>query len=366
MSKKTFLFSFIVFSLCNNIYSRGTSSAVIVDVYGGLGFVNPADINAKIIDPDYGLASFFEATSSAKWAKNFGAFVGYQFNYRYSVGLLFDYAKVTSYLMEESDTAYAAKFPTSPSLNVYAYEFNSGGSAFSLGPAFNMVLYSRGRLAFGAGLGILYAPSVSYYEDIAAWTSSADTTADPDELNTIEGKGSAFGFLFNISGMYYFTDYFGTALNVGYRYLKASSLKDLDGNEIAFSFPDGSTDDSAAPMSMALSGIYFGLSLKLEFNFSGGKSDDSWSQSSEEGFHDELNTDWAPVEAAPSVNDLIELKSQARKKYQNANSAGDSAMANRYRRLYNIVDRIEKSEWDTLSNSAKKEKIEKIKRILGP
>lgn len=368
--KKTILLVFILSLFSLPVWGRGTSSAIIGNAYFGLGYINPSDINDNIIgggDEFPGIQDFLEDAGTVKWAKNFGVMLGYQFKYRFTAGLLFDYSRFGSNILYDDSTAAVAAYTgaSATTVNAYYYNYLANSSAFGIGPAFYYNFYSRGKLSFSAGLSFVYLLKSSYSQSISYSTS---TTVTEDNITTSLIEGSGKGYALNVSFpiTYYFTNYLGASLELGYKIMKAGSFTDVDGNDVNFTYLNGTTDDPAMPISMKYSGLYFLLSLKFDMNIgSSYDSSESTNRVSEDksSFDNELNTNWEPEVAVPSIDELRDLKIQARGKYQKVQNS-DATKANRYKRLYDIIDRVEKGEWDRLSPEGKREKIDKIKRIL--
>ncbi len=366
-------------------YARGTSQAVLINPYFGLGYVNPGDINDKITYDTVGIQNFIDDASTIHWAKNIGAFLGYRFSHRFNVGLVFDYASLGKFISQESNTAFPIFHPsqngsTTPMTAKY-YEFNTSSSAFSIGPAFYYTLYNRGKLSIDTGLGILYAMRVRYLEDITYGDSATDLNLNklPNLHQTI-ASGTGFGFMLNVSTAYYITNYLGVGLDLGYRYLKVGSLTDANGNEVIFEYPNGSTDNPPSNMSLNFSGIYFGLSLKFDINIDSDSSqsskddnstvkDNKW-ETEDEKQPEELNTNWdspAPVSTGPTTEDLRDLKKQIQRKWnkmQSEKTPEAQKKAERYRKLYDVTGKLEK-DWSQFTPESRRDKMEKIKTILA-
>jgi hypothetical protein len=362
-----------------SLYARGTAEAIIVNPYFDFGYVNPADINDKITMDPGGVATFVPDAGTLHWAKNIGAFVGYKFNHRFTVGLIFDRIAYATVIMAENSSGFSVWHPSQTTKNTAItgakfYEFSTGGSAFSFGPAFYYNVYSGGKLAFDAGLGVLYGKA-SYYEDASYSLVSSSSGV---KTASITGSGSAFGFQLNTSTTYYFTNYLGMSLDLGYRYLKCSSLTDPNGTPLKFQFNNGQTD--ATNMSIDFSGIYFGFGLKIDFNIAGSGAAPSVIDSKpteEQSLNDkpaagsEMSSSWetspAPTEEGPKVEEIRELKKQVQRKYNEAKTSSDldaQAKAERYQKLYDITNRLEK-DWDQFSAKSRKDRIEKIKLIMS-
>jgi len=357
-----------------SLYARGTAQAIVVNPYFGFGYVNPADINDKITMSPGGVQTAVPDAGSIHWAKDIGAFIGYRFNHRFNVGLIFD-RTIYGTLASRSDSAgFPVWHPSSQAEITGAkfYEFSSGANAFAFGPAFYYTVYSGGKLTFDAGLGILYAKT-NYYEDASYSMTSSSSGV---QVASLTGSGSAFGFLLNTSTTYYFTNYLGLAFDLGYRYLKCGSLTDVNGNTMKFQFNNGTVDTTN--MTVDFSGLYFGFGLKIDFNIAGSGTVAESKPAEEQNWNDkpaagsELNTNWenapAPTtEEGPTLEDIRGLKKQVQRKYNEIKTSGApdaQVKAERYQKLYDITNRLEK-DWDQFNPKSRKDKIEKIKLILS-
>jgi len=383
--KKIILLVFLVLA-CSNAGARGTSQAVLINPYFGLGYINPTDINDKITYPTLGIENFVTDASTLKWAKNFGGFLGYRFSQRFNVGLVLDYTSTGKFISKEDTTAFNIYHPSqngslTPMTAKY-YEFNTSCKAFSIGPALYYTIYNSGKLSLDTGLGVLYAMKVNYFEDMTYGNSSSDPALDQaPNLHQVIGSGSGFGFMFNVTTAYYLTNYMGVGLDFGYRYLKVGTLKDASGNVITFGYPNGGVDNPPKNMTVNFSGVYFGLSLKFDINIedSAGStlgeetpSSDAnkWSPEAEDKEPVELNTNWdtQPVPATgPTADEMNDLKKQIQRKWNRAKEGktpDDQKKAERYRKLYDISTKLEK-DWGQFTPESRKDKIEKIKTILS-
>ena len=357
-----------------NLHARGTSQAIVVNPYFSLGYVNPADINDKITMDPGGVQTFVTDAGTIRWGKSLGAFLGYRFSHRFNVGFVLDRVSYGTLASLEDTTSFKVWHPSSRTqINAKFYEFNSGASAFSFGPAFYYTIYSGGRLTFDTGLGVLYAKT-KYYEDASY---SATSSSSGVKTSSLAGSGSAFGFMINTSTTYYFTNYLGVAFDLGFRYLKCNSLTDdTTGEEMKFRFNNGTYDPSN--MTIDFSGLYFGLGIKIDFNISGSKDaakpeEQNWNENpAKEANPQELNTTWGesaplPLEEGPSVEEIRVIKKQVQRKYNEAKTSGApdaQAKTERYQKLYDIVNRLER-DWDQFSPKSRKDKVEKIKLILS-
>ncbi len=369
--------TFIVFcSLCVSfgLDARGTSQAIIVNPYFDFGYVNPADINDKITMDPGGIQTFVPDAGTIHWTKNFGAFLGYRFNHRFVVGLILDRASYGTVASRSDSAGFSVWHPSSTAqvTGVKFYEFSSGASAFAVGPAFYYNIYSGGKLAFDAGVGVLYGKT-SYYEDASYSKTSSSSGVQTASLS---GNGSAFGFQLNTSTTFYFTNYLGVAFDLGYRYLKCGGLTDANGNEMKFQFNNGTVDTSN--MTIDFSGLYFGFGVKIDFNIGGSAAKAEESKPAEEqSWNDkptagsELNTSWenapVPTEEGATLEDIRELKKQVQRKYNEVKTSGApdaQVKTERYQKLYDITNRLER-DWDQFSPKSRKDKIEKIKLILS-
>ena len=382
--KKTILLAFL-FCFASSVYSRGTSQAIVVNPYFGLGYINPSDINDKITYDTVGIQNFITDASTIHWAKNIGAFAGYRFSHRFHVGLVFDYATTGKFISQESTTAFPIFHPTqngsTTPMSAKYYEFNTSYNAFSMGPAFYYSIYNSGKIAIDAGLGLLYAMKVKYAEDI----TYGDSSSDPDlnklpNLHQVIATGKGFGFMLNASASYYLTNYMGIGLDFGYRYLNIGTLKDADGNVVPFEYPNGAQDNPPANMKVGFSGMYFGLSLKFDINIEGSSAstedksipseDAKWSTEPTTAQPEELNTSWdtpAAQASGPAIEDLRDLKKQIQRKWNRAQEEKTpeaQKKSDRYRRLYDISTKLEK-DWGQFTPESRRDKIEKIKTILS-
>jgi hypothetical protein len=383
--KKTFILVLFFISLFS-VHARGTSQAVLINPYFSLGYVNPSDINDKITTETVGIQNFIDDASTIHWAKNIGAMLGYRFNHRFNVGLLFDYTSAGKFISQESSTAFPIYHPSRNGsltpLSAKYYEFNTSYSAFSIGPAFYYTIYNSGKLALDAGLGILYAMKVRYLEDITYGNSASDPNLNKAPyLHQYDASGSGFGFLFNVSAAYYLTNYMGIGLDVGYRYLKCGSLTDANGTTVPFEFPNGSTDSPPTNMSVSFSGIYFGLSLKFDINLDSSSDTEKVSSETKDEAKDkwntepqaeEFNTSWdsapvTPVQSGPSIDELKDVKKQIQRKWnamQESKTPEAQTRAERYRKLYDITNKLEK-DWGQFTPDSRRDKLDKIKTILS-
>jgi len=383
--KKLFLILSLLLLSAAPLFARGSAQAILVDPYFHLGYTSPADVNDKITLNPGGIQTWVPDAGPIHWGKNFGAFLGYRFKHRFNVGLLFDYTSMGTFISREDAAGFNIYHPSSVTeIPAKYYEYNTSMSAFAIGPAFYYTVYDGGKLTLDLGLGILYALKVHYAEDVT-YTNSALMSSDPalnsaPNLVQTTGNGKAFGFQLALSTAYYFTNYLGASFDLGYRYLKCNSLTDAAGNPVYFTYNNG-TNDLPNPLNMTIdfSGFYFGLGLRVEFDFGGSgapapekatAADNSWKEN-KAVTPAELNTSWeeaaVPAEPAPSIDELRTLKKQVQRKYNEVKTSGApgaSKKAERYRKLYDINTKVEK-DWDKLSPAAKRDKIEKIKLILS-
>ncbi|MFH1224007.1 MAG: hypothetical protein V1647_06675, partial [Pseudomonadota bacterium] len=313
------------------------------------------------------------------WAKSMGAFLGYRFKHRFNVGLMVDYTSLGTAMSRQDSAGFTIYHPSSTTaLTARYYEFSTNAHALTLAPTFYYTIYNGGRITIDAGLGVLYAPKVSYSQYAAYSTTLTSTVVE----NTISGSGGAFGFQLAASTAYYFTNYLGISFDMSYKYLNASSFTDANGNPVYFTYNNGQTDTPPANMTTNFSGIYFGLGMRFEFDINASAAapapekteaaaDNSW----KENKAPELNTAWeeapvaaaAPADAGPKIDDLREIKKQIQRKYNDVKTSGtpDAAQkSERYKKLYNISSKLEK-DWDQFTPAARKDKLEKIRTILA-
>ena len=374
--KKTTLALILCLLASFNLYARGTSRAILVDPYFGFGYVSPGDINEKITMTPGGVQTFVPDAGAIHWGKNMGAFLGFRFNHRYNIGLVMDYVSYSKLISQEDSAGFAIWHPSSTTQisGVKYYEFSTGASAFSFGPAFYYTIFSGGKLTFDAGVGVLYAKT-KYNQSATYGSSSSDTALDTTHLATLSGSGSAFGFTLNTSTAYYLTNYIGLAFNLGYRYLKCSSLTDADGNEMKFQFNNGTYDTTN--MTVDFSGIYFNFGIKVDFNISNSTDEAETKPAEEQNAWNEkpagseVNAGWEPnplpTEEGPTLDDIRNVKKQVQRKYNEAktsNAPDAQVKTERYQKLYDITNRLER-DWDQFSPKSRRDKIEKIKLILS-
>ncbi|MEI6092731.1 MAG: hypothetical protein WCQ47_03505, partial [bacterium] len=269
---KTIILAFLTIGLSSSVFARGSSSSVFVDPYfsmGALSLGGPSDINYKILD----IGNDITGASKISWGRSFGAFMGYRFKHRYNVGLIIDYTTAKTIFSEEGATAFSFYFDSESIKTGKYYEFSGGFSGLAFGPAFYYTVYNGGKFNFDLGLGILYATKVSYFEDKTYSTiGSTDTAGLTQHAKSISGTGKGFGFLLGTSSAYYFTDYMGISFDLAYKYLKSNSLTDANGTVIDYIDAKGVKDSPSIPLSVNLSGLYFGLSLKVEFDIASSSS----------------------------------------------------------------------------------------------
>jgi hypothetical protein len=378
--KKKIILAVLAVGISTSVFARGTSSAVFINPYfdmGALGIGGSSDLNEKVAD----IQTFIPEASGAGFAKSFGVMMGYRFKHRYNIGLIFDYTKAGTFFSREDTTAFSIYNGSTAARSARYYEFNGGFSGTTIGPAFYYTVYNGGKLTLDVGLGILYALKINYFED-STWsaTSSEDTAGLTNNLRSVSGSGKGFGFLLGTSTSYYFTNYLGLSFDLAYKYLKAGSITDADGNEINFTWADGTTDPTPIPLSVNLSGLYFGLSLKIEFDLGSGTPAPQAS-SAEEGYApesseqaQEVSSSWedtpvaAPMtEAGPTIEELRDIKKQVQRKWNDLRSdttVDAQKKADRYGRLYDIVTKFEK-DWDQFSPQSRAGKMEKIRLILS-
>lgn len=372
MNKKIIL-AFLAVGLSSSVFARGTSSSIFVAPYfgmGALGLGGSSDINDKIAD----IGTDIPNASKISWSKNFGAFMGYRFKHRYNVGLIIDYTSASKSFSEEDTAAFSFYYGTTTKVSGKYYEFSGGFSGTAFGPAFYYTIYNGGKLTFDLGLGILYAMKVNYFEDKSYSTiGSTDTAGLAQNAKSVSGSGKGFGFLLGTSTAYYFTNYMGIAFDLAYKYLKSSSITDANGNELYFTWADGTTDPTPVPLSVNLSGLYFGLSLKIEFDLSSSSSSvKSESKTTTETSDSGAGWEDTPVSApdggeGPSIEELRDIKKQVQRKWndlRNDTSTDAQKTADRYRRLYDVVTKLEK-DWDQFTPQSKAAKVEKIKAIIN-
>lgn len=368
---------FIILIICfmsSSLFSRGSDSTFTFFPYFNMGYVGLTDVNDSIYSAatENGLDP-----SEIHLIMSFGGFFGYRFNHRYNVGLVFDYNRGSSYMFRQEESAFNIVHPEAGNTTGLMYEYATGFSTIGLGPAFYFTILNYGKLSLDAFLSILYILKVSYYAD----TTFGDTEADLNNANNlyqVSGSGSTYAIGFGVSGVYYFTNYLGASLDLGYRLYGKATLKDSNGNVVPFIYADGTADGN---LGINLSGFYFGVAVRGEFDFSGSSSysrpkpkekEDTWEA---EPFYEEESVDWeeettAPViknVEGPSLSELEGLKKEAKDKwYQNRSLKTPDAQqkAIRYERLYDIINRLEK-DWNHFTPDSRKEKISKIKNILN-
>ncbi len=378
MNKKIIFVVLFSLFLSSSAFARGSASAILVDPYFGLGALSlggSSDINDKISD----IATFIPGASKITWAKNFGVSMGYRFKHRYSVVLLIDYSTASTFFSRDESTAFKVFNGSTTAASAKYYEFSGGFSGTAFGPAFYYTLYNGGKLTFDMGLGILYALKINYHEDATySATGSSDTAGLAKNLKSITGTGKGFGFLLGTSTSYYFTNYLGLSFDLAYKYLRSGNITDANGNVVNFTWADGTTDPTPVPLVVNMSGIYMGLSLKIEFDLDSSKapvakSEEPYAQEPSKQ-PQELNAGWeeTPVavpmaDSGPSIEEIRDLKKQVQRKWndlRNDTSADAQKKADRYRRLYDITTKLEK-DWDQFTPQSKAGKIEKIKVILA-
>jgi hypothetical protein len=217
---------------------------------------------------------------------------------------------------------------------------------------------------------------VKYNQSATYGSSSTDPALDTTHLASLSGSGSAFGFMLNTSTAYYLTNYIGLAFNLGYRYLKCSSLSDASGNEMKFQFNNGQLDTSN--MTVDFSGIYFTFGVKVDFNISSASGAETETKPAEEQntwnekpAGSEVNAGWEPTplpsDEGPTLEDIRNIKKQVQRKYNEAkisNAPDAQAKTERFQKLYDITNRLER-DWDQFSPKSRRDKIEKIKLILS-
>jgi len=356
------LFS-IILILTNQAFSRGYDKSINLKAYGGMGFINPSDINAKLNDDNNGLASFDNYEGSLdkmSSAINFGAILSYQFNYRFNIGLMFDYISSSSISSYNSDTSFIIPINKNDQTINY-YEFNQGLSASSIGLVSSYCFYSQRRLLLDLVAGVLYAFKINYYEDIYYGVGGIDNPIQND------ASASSLGFLLGVNLSYLLTRNLTLNIDANYRFLSVNSLKGPGGVEYPFTFPNGELDDSA-PMSLNLSGVYLGLGLRYDFALGSSNNPDSYllHDSSSPSFDKKrFKEGFKKSDFETNKNELSDLKIEARKKYRQAVDKKDTKAQDTYNKLYDIIDKLEKGDWDKLSKSQKEDKIDKIKKLLN-
>jgi len=376
--RKTTLALILAMLMGSSLYARGTSQAIVISPYFNFGYVSPGDINDKITMDPGGIQSFVPDAGTIRWAKDFGVFMGYRFKHRFNIGLIIDRTSYGRMITRDDPAGFAIWHPNSTTQisGVKYYEFSTGGSAISFGPAFYYNVFSGGRLSFDAGLGILYAKG-NYHQDATYGSSPDDPNVSGSHLNQISGSGSGFGFMLDTTTTYYLTNYMGLSFKLGYRYLKFNTLTDANGDVMKFMFNNGTFD--SPNMTMDFSGVYFGLGLQIDFNINSGKPTSEAAPITEEQntWNDKAagtelnNAGWEtpplPVEEGPSIDDIRGIKKQVQRKYNEAKTSGApdaQAKTERYQKLYDITNRLER-DWDQFSPKSRKDKIEKIKLILS-
>lgn len=353
-----------------NIFSRGYDQTINAKLYGGWGFVSPTDMNAKLTDATNGFTSydssnaiFSEGINEASRATNFGFELGYQFKYRFNIALLFDYTSVSSLSSASSETPFNVNIENVASTANY-YEFNQGASAYSIGLLGSYSIYSNKRIVVDLSAGLLYAFSMNYFEDVYSQLGESNSGVSNDASSS--GLGFLFGGTFNYSLMRNLS--FG--LNANYRILNFASLADSEGYEYPFTYPNG-VEDTSAPMSVDLSGMYFTVFLRYDFALNSSSNYDEYGepnkQSSDYSFDEKKYKEDLKNEKIEVFNrdsELSELKDRARKKYKDAVNKKDIKAQNTYNKLYDIIDKLEKGTWEKLSKEEKSDKLDKINKIL--
>lgn len=379
--KSFIILLFITLSI--NLSARGSSSAVTIFPYFQMGYIGPTDVNDTLLSISNSMSDV--PTASIKWNKSFGAFLGYKFNNRYNVGLVFDYTTVGANIIHQSSTAFNVVHPqVTGTTTAKIYEHVTGLTSIGIGPAMYYTVYNRGKLDIDLGLTFLYVPKVKYFGDFAYGDTDAELSQSTN-LTQREGSGSTFAVVANVSTAYYFTNYLGASIDLSYRYYGKAGLKDAAGTALPFIEADG-TDDGTN-MGVSLSGFYFGISLRGEINLGGDKrtyepkkeepEEDKWLEETKKEEPKEEDLDWdieeetetttTYIAGGPSIAELRELKKQTQTKWHDArksNATDSKVKTKRYERLYDIINRLEKN-WDHFTAQSKKEKIEKIITILN-
>lgn len=364
--------AFIIFN-SNNIFARGSDRSINAKIYGGLGFINPGDVNAKITDPTSGFASFGDSNTpfsdyanSVSNSYNFGAMLGYQFNYRFNISLIFDYSTFSSVSSMASDTAFDFVYNSVNKTGSF-YEYATGATAYSTGLIASYNFYDNKRIGLEILAGLLYAFSVDYYEDISFIESGTEKYYPKD------ATASGLGFLFGVNFNYLLFRNLSLGFDFSYKILKFDSLIGSDGYTYDFKYPSGASDstNASAPMSLDFSGLYCMLSLRYDFALNSSYSDDNGSSKDEfSGFtfdeskyKKELKKDVIGFDK--TKEELLDLKKDARKKYKAAVDRKDIKAQDTYNKIYDIIDKLEKGSWDSLSKEQKADKLDKIKKILN-
>ena len=385
MNKKI-IFTVLAIALSSNVFARGTSSAIFVNPYfnmGALGLGGTSDLNDKIDDIRNGNTSKsvlgIETASDIKWSKSLGAFMGYRFKHRYNLGLIIDYTSAGTSFSKENSTAFNFYYGSTTPIAGKYYEYGSGFSGTAFGPALYYTAYNGGKLTLDVGFGILYAMKINYHENMTYSTvSSSDASGLAKNAVSVLGSGKGFGFLLGTSTSYYFTNYMGMSFDLGYKYLKSGALTDSNGKEIDFTWADGTQDPTPVPLSVNLSALYFGISLKVEFDISSSGTNVAAASSenaSPEGTKQpqEMTTGWEDTavapgsETGPTIEELRDVKKQVQRKWNDLRgdtSADAQKKADRYRRLYDIVVKFEK-DWDQATPAIRAQRLEKIKAFLA-
>lgn len=362
-------FLIFLFFSSYDAFSRGSDRTINAKIYGGLGFIDPGDVNEKILNTSSGYASFgddfINSASSVSNSYNFGAMLGYQFKYRFNLSLLFDYSSFSSLSSVASETPFNFKYDGKTKTGNY-YEYSTGATAYSAGLLASYNFYNNKRIGLDLLAGVLYAFSVNYYEDILFRVGGAESP-DPNDAT-----GSGLGFLFGVNFNYLLFRNLSLGFDFSYKILNFTSLIGSDGDEYPFKYPSGASDtaNATAPMSVDFSGLYCLLSLRYDFSLSRNYDDSSLDKDEFSGFtfdekkyKKELKKN--DLELDQTRSELLDLKKDARKKYKEAVDKKDLKAQDTYNKVYDIIDKLEKGSWDSLSKEQKIDKLDKIKKILN-
>ena len=344
---KKYLVLFILFVSCS-AFANHDKGSFVIGLGGNMGYLySIKDINDKITTEGAGIIDFIPTASALKWNYNFDFSVGYSFNKHMRVSIYANYLMFSKSIIESlnaPDNVYTG----TTSVTASYYEFQTGFRAIGVGPLFTYYIADAGNFSFSATTGFLYYPSVKFFQDTTYGNSSTDTALTTN-LNSIEASGSTWGALIKLSADYYFNRHFALGLDLGYNYIKAPSLTDAAGNPIDFTYLDGTSSTTAAPLAINASNIFAGLSMKFEF---GGSSGSSRSEAYS-----------TQVESSPSSENVIMSNSPSGLLEETTEQTTEMAGEDDFQEEPTIKDL--KYKVQELYQEAKDNRLRKRKRALG-
>lgn len=389
--KKNLLVLFLLNSF--TLFANHEKGSFSIGLGGDMGYLySIGDINDKITTTGSGIVDFIPDASTLNWNYNFDFSVGYSLTKTMRISLYANYLMLSKSISESFSPSKSVYTGTNTMTAGY-YEFATGLTAIGFGPLFTYFFIDAGNFAFSTTIGLLYYPSIKFYQDTTYASSASSTGALDANLKSIDASGSSFGGLIKFSADYYFNRHFALGFDLGYNYIKAPTLTDDSGNTINFSYLDGSTSTSNTPLAINASNIFAGLSLRYEFGGSGSSDYVNETSSYSEMNNSNTNTsqndsviitdDSANTSNTQATEEVVEqtsnylgeddfqqeeptiqdLKYKVQELYQDAKDNGLRKRKRKLGKIYKYIKR-KKRRWRRMSAKSKAYYIKKISKKI--